>query len=117
LRVTSAVGGGERRGRDGDVMPAPGQDRAPVGSYLNPGLGVTHESRLLAAVASSGYAVTVGKAAAAAATCRPPSCARSAQGLSPLPASLLTGTRRARARRRGSGGSRRGGTRRRLRGW
>ena len=47
LPVPVAVGGDERRDLDVDVVPAPGQDRAPVGSYLNPGLGVTHESRVL----------------------------------------------------------------------
>ncbi len=70
LPVPLAVGGDERRHLEVDVVPAPGQDRAPVGSYLNPGLGIAHESRLPVAVASSGYAVTVGKAAATAATWR-----------------------------------------------
>ena len=91
LPVPVAVGGDERRDLDVDVVPPPGQDRAPVGSDLDPGLGITHGSRVLAAVANTGFAVTVGKAATTAATCRPLSAGAAA--------ALLAGTRRTRGAR------------------
>ncbi len=50
LAVPVAVGGDERRDFDVDVVSTPGQDRAPVGSYLDPRLGITHDPRVVAGV-------------------------------------------------------------------